>query len=100
MIQRKLVKYGRGMNPALWSPMDRIGALKTVASVAKLIFTVFARHSMCDHSTVKCLLCGVEDSPAALLGSKPRTMTDAAKKQRQDAAKKPRPNRSKKEIIK
>lgn len=54
----------------------------------------------CEHPVVKCLLCGAVGSPAALLGSKPRTMTDAALKQRQEAAKKPRPNRRKKEKLK
>lgn len=33
---------------------------------------------MCDHSTVKCLSCGAEGSPASLLGQKKKTMTPAA----------------------
>lgn len=67
------------------------------AGAAVMAANISGRFSMCKHPIVKCLECGVEDSPAALLGSIPRTMTDAALKQRQDAAKKPRPNRRKKE---
>lgn len=34
---------------------------------------------MCDHSTVKCLSCGAEGSPASLMGQgKKKTMSPAA----------------------
>jgi len=42
--------------------------------------------NMCDHSTVKCLLCGEEGSPAQLLARRSRTVTPAMAEQRKKAA--------------
>lgn len=50
---------------------------------------------MCDHSIVKCVACGAEGSPASLLGSKKKTMSDSAIAARKANAAKPRPSRRK-----
>ena len=43
---------------------------------------------MCEHLIVKCLCCGLEGSPAQLMGSHKKTMTEKALLQRQEAGKK------------
>lgn len=57
---------------------------------------------MCDHSTVKCLSCGAEGSPAHFLGAdKKKTMTPAALLARQaNGAKGGRPKKPKVSIVK
>lgn len=47
----------------------------------------------CPHTTVKCLCCGEEATPAQFMGKKRKTMTDAAKEQRRAAGKAPKRKR-------
>lgn len=48
----------------------------------------------CPHTTVKCICCGEEGTPAQFMGKKRKTMTAAATEQRQRAAKVPRKKQS------
>lgn len=49
----------------------------------------------CPHTTVKCLCCGVEGTPAQFMGKRKKTMTDAAREQRRAAGKTPKAPRKK-----
>ena len=50
---------------------------------------------MCNHDLVKCLKCGLEGTPAGLMGSKKKTMSEAAMLQRKIAGAGGRPKGSK-----
>lgn len=49
--------------------------------------------SDCPHTTVKCLCCGEEATPAHFMGKRAKTRTEASDAQRKAAAKMPRKGR-------